>query len=120
MKKNILKFLIYRNEKDKEVPVQSFHLVRAQKTFLKEKFPALEQNPFLVQPQKTAWNHRIYLRLQRLEDPNEYISRNKIWIQTGGDDEAMEDTQGEVIFEPWAEETIELTSTPGICSYNLT
>ena len=54
MKKNILKYLIYRNEKDKEVPVQSFHLVRAQKTFLKEKFPALEQNPFLVQPQKTA------------------------------------------------------------------
>merc|ERR1711990_1422582 len=32
--------------------------------------------------------------------------------KTGGDDETMEDTQGEVIFEPWAEETIELTSTP--------
>ena len=31
----------------------------------------------------------------------------------------MEDTQGEVIFEPWAEETIELTSTPGICSNKL-
>ena len=39
------------------------------------------------------------------------------YVQAGGDDENMEDTQGEVIFEPWAEETIELTSTPGICSH---
>ena len=31
----------------------------------------------------------------------------------------MEDTQGEVIFEPWAEETIELTSTPGTCSHQV-
>ena len=34
---------------------------------------------------------------------------------SGLGDDNIEETQGEVIFEPWAEETIELTSTPGKC-----
>ena len=54
VKRSILKYSIYRNEKDKEVRVQSSHLVQAQKTFLKEKSLESEQNQFLVQQQRTA------------------------------------------------------------------